>query len=65
MTVDALENKQHEEKNRLVNSFGDILNIDSDFAQALIDARFDTIELVAFSDPKVIMQDVDGLLLMI
>lgn len=61
MTVDALENKQHEEKNRLVNSFGDILNIDSDFAQALIDARFDTIELVAFSDPKVIMQDVDGL----
>ena len=51
MTADELENKQHAEKNR----------IDSDFAQALIDARFDTIELVAFSDPKVIMQDVDGL----
>ena len=61
MTADELENKQHAEKNRLVSSFGDILNIDSDFAQALIDARFDTIELVAFSDPKVIMQDVDGL----
>lgn len=61
MTRDELENRQLEEKDRLVNSFGDILNIDSDFAQALIDARFDTIELVAFSDPKVIMQDVDGL----
>ena len=34
---------------------------DADFAQALIDARFDTIELVAFSDPKDILNDVEGL----
>jgi N utilization substance protein A len=61
MTVDDLENKQNEEKASLVSTFGDILNIDSDFAQALIDARFDTIELVAFSDPKDILNDVEGL----
>ncbi|MGN1392521.1 MAG: transcription termination factor NusA [Succinivibrionaceae bacterium] len=61
MTTSEMERRQNDESERLLNLFCDALNVDQDFAQALIDAGFSTIEEIAFVEPQELMACIDGI----
>ena len=50
-----------DEAERLTNTFMECLNVDRDFAEALVEAGFTTIEEIAFVDPQEIINSIDGI----
>lgn len=60
MSMTEMEKRQSDESERVINLFVEALNVDHDFAQALAEAGFTTIEEIAYVDPSEIIGSVDG-----
>lgn len=61
LTINEMEKKSMDEAERLTNTFMECLNVDRDFAEALVEAGFTTIEEIAFVDPQEIINSIDGI----
>ncbi len=61
MTIEDMDRQEEAETNRISNTFCEALNIDEDFAAALIDAGFSSIEEVAYVDKEELLDSIEGL----
>ena len=59
MTESELENSMQEEVGKVIQNFVSELNVDDEFARALVDAGFTTVEEVAYVDPQELLE-IDG-----
>ena len=60
MTEKDLESNIQAEVGKIINQFVELLNVDEEFATALADAGFTTIDEVAYVDPSELLE-IDGM----
>jgi transcription termination/antitermination protein NusA len=61
LTVEDMDNREKAEVDRISTIFSEALNIDDEFANALVDAGFGSIEEIAYVDRDELLNSVDGM----
>lgn len=61
LTVEDMDNREKAEVSRISSIFSEALNIDDEFANALVDAGFGSIEEIAYVDKDELLNSVDGM----
>lgn len=61
LTVEDMDKRESDKNNRLSSMFAEVLSVDEDFAQALVDAGFESVEEIAYVEPQEIINSIDGI----
>jgi N utilization substance protein A len=60
MTIEDMDEHERQEVERISHNFSEVLNIDEDFANALVDGGFSTVEEIAYVDRSDVTESIDG-----